>query len=790
MQSQTTPYANPDGTANDLLNVRANVEAGALAKRDPQLTYGSCYPAAVKSLFRYYKSDGTQFTVENIDQYIYSGSDTGGACTLIGQGNTVGKRWDWLTYKNIAIGTNGYDEPIKWDGKITTTANTDGARTSGDLVTELGAPFAELNTGSNLDASSWYQYKIACLNSSGQYYFNNAKSNPILTGSTVKDIYLTDIPLCQIGTSARYIYRTVGDATRAAVVADTSYYLDTIIYDNSTRVYADTRTDAVLLGDQVPKWSTVSAGVNMTPPYARFSTLTEERLVFGNRPDGTVDGKSTLYVSEAYNPDLFDTNSSDKTLLIRPDDGDEITMLETFLGTLTIGKDNTISKVYTDYSTVAQWTISNPMSFIGVSAPYSVASMPLGIIYLNRHGLYKFDQSSQLISDAVTKDIRNISPTAIPEAVGTYWNNEYNLAYADISTGSQINNRVLIYDFARKSFVKDSKYVDSWSKFDSGTDFGTLYAGSSQSDGLVMAQSSAPNLLSKRYKSDLSESGHIAVDTIYGGAEEFPNLELGWGIDIDSTYFGSYTINSFPVTTAIIDRKDTDGTWTSPVYEVNADTYDKLYWNSTLGATGTLTFAVRSASTAAGITSEAWSSEYSNPAGSDVSTLTANKFIQFRISLSTTDINYSPYLIVADNYLFRLAYSKVGAIGESSVLAVWQSGFQDLNASSSQYPKIIKEADIYYTGTSGTINFQFENLKGDIIGSFNLDLSQVRDPSKGYFGNVNEKVFRYNFPIQSGTANFMVGDKFRIRITENSTNTWKIQRIAIRYELLPYTPYR
>ena len=789
LQSHTTPYANPDGVANDNLNVRYNVQAGALAKREPQLTYGTCYTAAVKSLFRYYKSDATKYTIENIDQYIYAGSDTSGACTTIGQGNTVGKRWDWITYKDVAIGTDGYEPPVKWDGVILTTDDTVYARTNGDVVTQLGAPFAQLTNGVNLDATSWYQYKVACLNSSGQRYFMNARSNPIKTGSTYKAVKLSDIPLCQTGTTARYIYRTVGDATRAAVVADTSFYKVATISDNSTRVYYDNIADATILGDAAPTWATSSAGINMTPPYAKFSTIIKERLVLGNRPDGTVDGKSTLYVSEVYNPDLFDTNSTDKVLLVRPDDGDAIQMLETFLGQLIVGKDNTIVKILTDNaSTVAQWSISNPMSFIGVSAPYSVASMPLGIIYLNRYGLYKFDQSSQLISDSVTDIIKNMSPTAITEAAGTYWNNEYNLSYADLSTGSAINNRVLIFDFARKSFTKDAKYVDSWAKFDSGSDFGTLYAGSSQADGLVTAQGSSPNILSKRYQSDLSAG--LLDDTIYTGTEEFPFLELGWGITIDSIYFGSYTINSFPVTTAIIDRKDTDGTWTSPIYDINAAKYDKLYWNSQLGTYGTLTLAIRSATTSAGVSAASWSSEYSNPSGSDISALTANRFVQIRITMSTTDINYTPYLGVADDYLFKLTYSKVGAIGESSVLAMWKSGFQDINTGSSQSPKIIKEANIYYTGTAGTLNFQFENLKGDIIGSFNVDLSQARDPSKGYFGNGNEKVFRYNFPVVPNVANYMVGDKFRLTITENSTSVWKIQRIALRYETLPYVPYR
>src|SRR3990167_7368747 len=118
---------------------------------------------------------------------------------------------------------NGFEQPIKYDAKTDVTDNTDGHRTASDAVAELGAPFAELNTGSNLDASSWYQYKVAFYDDT-TYSYSDARSNPILTGSSVRDISLTDIPLGPTGTTERYIYRTEGNASRAAVVADTDFF--------------------------------------------------------------------------------------------------------------------------------------------------------------------------------------------------------------------------------------------------------------------------------------------------------------------------------------------------------------------------------------------------------------------------------------------------------------------------------------------------------------------------------------------------------------------------------------
>src|SRR3990167_676690 len=156
LNSHASKYILKPGVASQAENVRFNSSFGSLAKRPLANAYGSVGSHSVTSLHRYYKADATKKLLATGSTKLYVGDDSAGTFQTLKTGLTDGKRWQWITYKDIAIGTNGFDNPIKYDGHTLITANTDGARTAEDVTAELGAPFAELNTGSNLDASSWY----------------------------------------------------------------------------------------------------------------------------------------------------------------------------------------------------------------------------------------------------------------------------------------------------------------------------------------------------------------------------------------------------------------------------------------------------------------------------------------------------------------------------------------------------------------------------------------------------------------------------------------------------------
>lgn len=774
LNSHKSEFLISSGEAIESNNIRLNEEYGAITKRQKYLVLSNCHASPVKSLYRYYKSDNTKYTLATSSTYLdYINSD--GDCQSLYENGSDGKRWSFITYKDNVIAMNGTDRAKKWDGKIQID-EADGARTDGDLVADLGAPFAELNTGSNLDASSWYQYKVAFL-VSGSYYYSNARSNPILTDDTVRNITLTDIPLGPSGTTARYIYRTVGNATRTAVTTDNSFYKVVTISDNSTTTYNDAVTDATILSDAAPTWATVSAGINATVPYGKYSLINGERLFIANDPSGVAYGKSTIYWSDILNPDYFVQDLDYE--LIRPDDGDEIMFIKNLLGILTIGKTRTINKMYTEGSS-SSWTISNPFSFIGCVSPYAAVNGINGIIYPGRYGLYNFNgQNSELISDVVTDKMRDILETNQDEVAGIYHNNSYHMAYTSSTSGSANNDKVLVLDFTRDSYTEDDSHIDSFANYDSGDDFGILYSGSSEVDGSIYAQGEAFAGVTYRYKSQFEEG--TFDETRISGEEDSPLLTLGNNDTWADLGTGAWE-DSMDITWVLHSQV---GTWTSPVVQINAESLDKLTWNEFLFTSGDITFQVRTGATEGATTSASWSSEFTDPSGSDISGVTADVYIQIRANLSTTVWTESPALAQADSFVVKMSYRKSGDATEPSFLSFWKGGQESFG---NPYVKIIREIQVYYEGTAGTLTTTLENELGEEY-SFNIDLSvdPTNNNNDAYFGTNTAKIYADTPDIIDGLP---TGRYWNLSFSEEGTEQWQIKQIIVRFENLNYTTYR
>ena len=785
LNSHISSYLTSKNQCTIAQNVRFNEQFGSVAKRYPMLAYGTIGDFPITSLHRYYNSDSTAALLATGSTYLYLGSDTAGTFSALADSLSDGARWQYVTYSNIAIGMNGTDKALKYDGKTTITANTDEARSASNLCAELGAPFAELNTGSNLDASSWYQYKVAFYDGT-TYSYSTARSNPILTGSTVRDITLTDIPLGPNGTTTRYIYRTVGNASRATVLADTTYYRCTTISDNTTTTFNDTVVDGTLDDDTAPTWTTVSAGTNATPPLGKYPIIHDERLFIS----GNSTYLSDIFYSLQYNPNYFDPTDY---VEVRSDDGDSITFLKEQLGILTIGKTNTIQKFYTEGDPDTDWYISDPFSFIGCPAPYTAVSSPIGIIYLGRDGLYAFNgQNSQYISDAVTPQIRDILKTNFDNAVGAFVNNEYHLSYTSGLSGEAINNRVLIYDLTRDAFTLDTKYANCFCVFNSGTDYGILYIGSSNADGYIYAYRGSPFQLAIRTKSEFEDG--IFDDMRVIGTEEEPSLELAWDCTINGWLTELQTkdasINTLDdigtyLPDATIDRPDTDGTWTSPVYEIGASDLDKLYWNEHLGSTGDVTFNIRLGATSAACQAASWSDAVSDPLGSDISETTGNTYIQLRANFSTTDIDYTPTLNLSNTFVIKLTYSKAGQVSETAVSSMWQSGWTNFGIEG--HKKRITRIKVFYEGTSGTLKLTYANDEGDVDDSFNIDLSidppydADNDGENEYTGGGAQKIYTFYPPAGDGDTDTPIGEWWDFTLEEDGVVFWLVDRIQIKF---------
>ena len=755
LNTKISPESAPQNQSTICENVRFDTELKSITKRDDILLYGTADATEpITGMHRLYLSDATKVLLVTHGDEIEKGTDTTGAFTNIYDMTYSDHPWQFTTYQNMAIGGDGYNPDIKYDG-------------SSAEATNLGSCLAINSAANTGPGAGTYTYKVAFYTTSYRANYN-VKSNPV-TG-TGKAITLTMIPVAPTSyggetVTGRKIYRSSDDTT---------WYLlpNGIIADNSTLTITDVSSSAV--GSNSSYATTADA--LYTPPMGEYFLINQDRLFIA----GNETYPSRLYYSESGLPDAFAANSY---FDIRDNDGDDITFIKNVLGLLTVGKDNTIQKVYTTGATPsADWSISDPFSFTGCQAPNSVAESPVGVLYLNRTGIYKFDgQNSTLISEAVTPEIQDISASNIKNAAGIFYNNKYYLSYCSEKVGGEDNNRTLLFDLLSNAYEIDTIGADDYCAFNSGTDWGVLYSGDSTT-GKVFAHTSGIQSVSHYKQSDFSGTFDDVryIPTTVGGNANSAELELAWdctingwttelsakGVDVDTLDHISSTGH---LTTATIDRPDGTGTYISPVMQLGVGTFDKLYWNEKLGSTGDVKFYLRSGVTSDSCEAAAWSDSVTDPNGSDVSTLgTAGErvYVQYRISMDTTNTAYTPTIYKQNGYDVKLTYLKEGTVSESSVPLTWQSGWSDLGAPG--YDKILKTVYIYYDGDSlATFKLTFENYEGD---EDHFDINLTDDPT--------------NYTERFTTGAFR-GNKFRVKIENNDLYDLRIKSIVTVFDVEP-----
>jgi hypothetical protein len=391
--------------------------------------------------------------------------------------------------------------------------------------------------------------------------------------------------------------------------------------------------------------------------------------------------------------------------------------------------------------------------------------------------------------------VRDISQVNIEECAGSYFNNEYRIAYTSDESGSSTNNRVLVYDLIRDAYSLDTENINCFAEYNAGSDFGTLYSGSSSTDGKVIAHSGNSMPLSKRYESDFTPG--TFNDTRVYGTEKEPVIEIAWNCTI-ATWLTELQAKNASISNissvktylpnSTIARPDDSGDWTSPSYQVNAGNFSKLYWNENLGTAGNVTFQLRanSSSSMAGIN---WSSEYTNPSGSDISSLSAGAYIQVKANLYTTNTTYSPTLYSSDGYVWKVAYSKVGSPYETSVLSEYKTGWKNFGIPN--YKKLIKRVKVFYEGSSGNLTFGFKNEEGTINNNFTIDMAvnppydSDTDGFNEYSGSESIKTYTYRPLVNSETSPSPIGQSWKFSVIEDGTNSWKVHKIEFLYDVLP-----
>ena len=893
----------PKNAASIAENIRFNTNLKSISKRRVLTSYGSAdNTEPILGMFRHYTYGGDKVLVVAHGDEIEKGNDSTGAFTKILDLASGNHRWQFVSWHDLLIGCDGYNSPIKYDG-------------TSDSATYLGTALATDTDAGTGPASGTRSYKVSYYTTTpvGYEVLYDVPSNTVTCDGD--DIDLTMIPIAPDsygGESVvgRKIYRT-----KAA--GGTWYLLSNGTIANNTAVtLTDSDTDAGLTATTYP-----AGDATYTPPKGKFALVQNDRLFFANDPQ---NNPSRVFYSETGDHETF---VDDSYLDIRKNDGDTITFMKGVLNLLTIGKNNTIQKIYLDGTTPStDWSISDPFwGAVGCQAPYSAVESPLGIIYLAREGIYRFTgQYSELISDAVTPVIRDVSPTDFVNTSGIFHENIYYLSYTSTASGDNKNNRVLILDVIDDAYSIDLVDINTFCAFNSGNDWGILYSGSS-ADGTVFAHSEEVNEINHKRHSDFTglwddmryiptEAGGNAnspeleiartetveelsgiIDSLTGdisrqdGAGNYVSQPVAVGAiaNLDKIYWnevipitgGDVTVslrtsatgeknllhnddfelwsnyyadtdttvrpNDWSFTTSGVGSPSstksttkyrgtysakiaTDGTVTqavlarpvdnptlyagktmvfegwvksdnstaskvgisitenentpNTVWYANSGAWENLNVYSTLSATAatvTVKCVVDTASTADAYFDQvmfiegtdatndwtAWSSEFTNPSGSDINTVTSDEYIQYRLSMTTTDIDSTPTMIYGSNYVVKIIFNKEGAETTDDVALRYRTGWNNLKAPNKR--KVLKWIYFYYTGTTGTLNLEVENYRGD---------SQVFEIDLATYPNF------YTMGFEGGG---FVGQDFRFNITHTGTDDLVIEKLVMDFDIEP-----
>lgn len=729
-------------------NASLNAEHKSLSKRSEIFSYGIADTSEeITGMHRGYLKDGTTkiLLVVHGDE-IETGADTTGVFTTILALTTGDYRWQFVTWHNLIIGCDGYNPPTKYDMSSTS-------------ATYLGSCLAtDKNSGAGPDGV--YNYKITFYTTTYEVILDTKSNNVTVTDD---DITLTMIPIGPdtfLGedVTGRKVYRSDdGGAGTYNLVPTTG-----TIVDNTTVTIDDSETDAAVNAEAAYPTYNGTTIFTWTPPKGKFCVVHKNRLWFANDPTSATDtGPSTANYSKDGSHDLFDHTTD--YLNVRKNDGDEITFAKNLLGILTIGKTNTIQKIYTDGDDPAEdWEISDPFSFVGCVAPYSATNTPLGIFYLTWGGLYNFNgQHSKLLSDIITPTIDDISISNFRNAWGEYNENIFYLAYA--SKESRKNDRLLKYDLITNAFTIDPLNINCFTVLRGQDDWGELYAGSS-TDGEVYTYTEGSTLT----------VSHSTYDDFTGTWDDmgyFEVIEGGnpQGADLEIREDGLIDANSTTIDSGVgdIDRPDTGGDYESIVmYMPGITSYNTLQWHETLPVGNDVYFQYKGGTTEANCIAASFdATEYTTPSGSNLSGETAYEYTQYKITMSTDDIDESPTVFHAYGFTVKITYDILAGDMETSIPLEWESGFTDLGYKG--YKKTLRKVMCWHEGSSGDLILTFTTDE-NVTDTFTIDLANNTTYYEEYF-----------------TDGALTGTLFKLNIANSDMYPLKIQDVEVIFDIEP-----
>jgi hypothetical protein len=402
----------------------------------------------------------------------------------------------FVTYKDLLICSNGYDNIFVYDGSST------------NVTWELGSCKATLiEGGSNLDSGATYSYKITY---DADAYVCDAVSNTVTTSAGSRKVTLSNIPLQPVGSGARKIYRTNGGGT--------VYYL---IATEGTGAFA---TEAVIYTDDIADDTAIPMpAVTDDMPKGGVLQLHRERLFITRDPSYP----NKIYYSNPYLPHYIQQTVNLDYMDVNPDDGDEIMGIPIQLGTMLCIKKNTIRLIHVTSAVSgadpATWYADDPISFVGSPAQWSITQTPYGVMFLGWDHWYMFNGSStEPIMDEF--DTGEILPATYYDTVGFWHKGSFLAAYTDIGAASQQHDRVMRYNMKRLALSYDTIPANCFAAKVGDDETGELYYGHSSS-GYILQDENKDTLYKLNTKTQASEG--TATNTFVGGTESSPYIEIG-----------------------------------------------------------------------------------------------------------------------------------------------------------------------------------------------------------------------------------------------------------------------
>lgn len=712
---------------------------------------------------RFYYTDDSNVAQKKLviayDTTLKVGTDSTGTFTNIKTGLTADQKYTSIVYKDHLYACNGTDNCQRWSG----SGNT---KDMGVAVPSSTTAGIESSPGAGNIANGSYKYKITFLYDGYQESNGQDTQLSVTVGSGPSKISLSSIPTgaTDQGVTARKIYRTQAGGS-------TFYYVATIS-DNTTTTYTDNTADGSL-----DTTLTIPTDHD-TPPAFKYITLHKERIF------GVKANSSDLYFSTIEDgvslPDVFAT---DNFIPISPDDGDIIQGIsEDNSGILTIFKRNSIRKLFVGTAPPNEWEVSDIFDIHGLVAPYSLTKTPNGLMYLSRSDISKRNirvfngQTSQNISERVEPTFLDISNSLVENVIANYHGNIYRMAYADRSTGSIKNNRILLFDIDRDSYEIDKKDRAWFISWNGAGDFGQLY-GADSMQGFVYREDSSSTDLYIKLLSQIS-TGTFSQTTTLSTTEQSPEITISKTTADGSADDTTTAVDDIGTKTWVSQRNAwttyngelktwwPSGQWVSDVYEINAINLINLYWTETALWNQEIQFWIRTGDSIEATESASWQGPYSNASGSDISAVTALQFIQLKAQLYTQDISdntpspklYRSSSASPDDYVIWVN-AGLGSSVESSIPFVWQTGEYDFGAS--QYRKRFRHLRATHESDSTGNYTIYYSIDGGTESSFTVDMSTDATQSVKYF------------PITA------IGRRMKMRVEENSADAFEFKELQV-----------